>query len=91
MSDPRVSDVLVQDCGEALVDTHGAITAWMVGPDDGSLRWVRSSVKDRLVKAAELLRPAYILALNEGWRSPTLQSLGFDRHVRRLAIVYPMP
>jgi D-alanyl-D-alanine dipeptidase len=42
-----------------------------------------------LIKAAELLRPAYILALNEGWRSPTLQASGFDRQVRRLATVYP--
>lgn len=89
MSDPRVGDVLVQDCGETLVDTRDAITPWMLGPDDGSLRWVRSGVRDRLVHAAQLLRPAYTLALNEGWRPPDLQALGFDRHVSRLADTYP--
>ncbi len=89
MSDPRVSDVLVQDCGEALVDTSGAITAWMLGRDDGSVRWVRSSVKDRLVNAAQLLRPAYTLALNEGWRPPAIQAMSFDRQVSRLMDIYP--
>lgn len=89
MSDPRVSDVPIQDCGEELVDTSGAITAWMQGPDDGSLRWVRSSVRDRLVHAVQLLWPIYTLALNEGWRPPAIQARGFDRHVDRLADVYP--
>lgn len=89
MSDSRVSDVLVQDCGEALVDTHGAITAWMVGRDDRSLRWVRSDVRERLVHAAQRLQPTYTLGLNEGWRPLAVQTLGFERQVGRLKAVYP--
>jgi zinc D-Ala-D-Ala dipeptidase len=89
MSDPRVRDVPIQDCGEDLVDPRGEITTWVHGPGDDSLHWVRSSVRDRLVHAAQLLKPAYTLAVNEGWRPPAIQARGFDNHVRRLAGIYP--
>jgi zinc D-Ala-D-Ala dipeptidase len=89
MSDPGIRDVPIQDCGQDLVDPRGEITTWVQGPDDGSLHWVRSSVRDRLVHAAQLLKPAYTLAVNEGWRPPAIQARGFDNHVRRLADVYP--
>jgi hypothetical protein len=78
ISDPSVRDVPIRDCGEDLVDPRGEITTWVQGPDDGSLHWVRSSVRDRLVHAAQLLRPAYDLAVNEGWRPPAIQARGFD-------------
>jgi zinc D-Ala-D-Ala dipeptidase len=91
MSDPRVGDVPIHDCGENLVDTGDAITA--TEGEDGdwymSSRWVRSSVRDRLVHAAQLLRPDYTLALDEGWRPPGVQARVFDRQVSRLADVYP--
>lgn len=89
MSDPRVAEVSVQDCEELLVDTHSEIAAWLAGPDDGSVRWVRESVRDRLLHAARLLAPTYVLALNEGWRRPALQEAGFEHHLNRLASAYP--
>jgi zinc D-Ala-D-Ala dipeptidase len=89
MSDPRVGNVPIRDCGEDLVDPRGEITTWVQGPDDGSLHWVRRSVRDRLVHAAQLLEPTYTLAVNEGWRPPAMQARGFDHHVRRLAGLYP--
>jgi D-alanyl-D-alanine dipeptidase len=91
MGDPRVSDVLVQDCGEPLVTTRDAVTAsaYLGGDGDASSRWVRSSIRDRLVRAAELLSPAYTLALEEGWRPLAVQSRSFDRQVQRLAAAHP--
>ena len=91
MSDPRVRDVPIQDCGEDLVDTRGAITATGGEDEDWytSSRWVRSSVRDRLVHAGQLLRPDYTLALDEGWRPPAIQALAFDRQLSRLTDVYP--
>lgn len=92
MSDPRVGDVPVQDCGEDLVHTRGAIIATECENGDcwyTSSRWVRSSVRDRLVYAAQLLPSTYTLALDEGWRPPAVQARVFDRQVSRLADVYP--
>lgn len=89
MSDPRVRDLPIRECGEDLVDPRDEITTWVPRPGDGSLHWVRSTVRDRLVYAAQLLRPAYTLAVNEAWRPPAIQARGFDKHVRRLAGVYP--
>jgi zinc D-Ala-D-Ala dipeptidase len=92
MSDPRVGDVPLQDCGEDLVDTRDAITATECEDGDcwyTSSRWVRSSVRDRLVHAEQLLSPAYTLALDEGWRPPAIQARVFDRNVSRLAGLYP--
>ena len=91
MGDPRVSDVLVQDCGDRLVTTRGAITAspYLESEGDDGGRWVRSNVRKRLVRAAELLAPSYVLALEEGWRPLVIQSAAFDRQVQRLATAYP--
>jgi zinc D-Ala-D-Ala dipeptidase len=92
MSDPRVGDVPLQDCAEHLVDTRDAITATECEDGDcwcTSSRWVRSSVRDRLVHAAQLLSPTYALALDEGWRPPAIQARVFDRQVRRLTEAYP--
>jgi zinc D-Ala-D-Ala dipeptidase len=92
MSDARVGDVPVQDCGEDLVDTRGAITA--TEAEDGgswytSSRWVRTGVRERLEHAAQLLSPTYTLALDEGWRPPAVQARVFDRQMSRLADAYP--
>ena len=91
MSDHRVGDLPVQDCGEGLVDARGVITA--AEGEDGdwytSSSWVRSSVRDRLVHATQLLSTTYILALDEGWRPPAVQARAFGRQVSRLASVYP--
>ena len=91
MSDPRVSSVLVQDCGEPLVDTRGVVTAsaYLDGEGGASSAWVRSNVRDQLVHAAALLAPAHTLALEEGWRPLTVQAQAFDRQVQQLAGVYP--
>jgi zinc D-Ala-D-Ala dipeptidase len=92
MSDPRVGGVPLQDCGEDLVDTRDAISATACADGDcwyTSSRWVRGSVRDRLVHAAQLLSPVYTLALDEGWRPPAIQARVFDRQVRRLAEAHP--
>ncbi len=91
ISDPRVVDVPIQDCGEDLVDTRDAIIATECEYEEcwyTSSRWVRRSVRDRLVRAAQLLSPVYMLALDEGWRPPAIQARVFDRQVSRLADVY---
>ena len=91
MGDARVSDVLVQDCGEPLVTTREALTAsaYLERDGDEGSRWVRSNIRDRLVRAAEMLSPAYTLALEEGWRPLAVQSQAFDRQVQRLTAAYP--
>lgn len=70
LGDRRVSDVLVQDCGESLVTTREAVTAsaYLDRDGDEGSRWVRGNIRDRLFRATELLSPAYTLALEEGWR-----------------------
>ena len=91
MGDPRVSDVVVEDCGDQLVTTRDAVTAsaYLDGEGDEGSRWVRSNIRERLVRAAELLAPSYILALEEGWRPSAVQLAAFDRQVQRLAAAYP--
>lgn len=86
MSDPAVVSIPVVESGAPLVDTDGVVAFAGATPD---ARHLRQPVLDRLADAAAALPGDLVLTLNEGWRSPALQQLYFQRYASRLAVQRP--
>jgi D-alanyl-D-alanine dipeptidase len=92
IADPKVTAIAVEDCGEPLLDVSAhefmRIDTRKADPA-GDWRQLRTSVIQRLARAAELL-PANLYLLHiEGYRPPRLQALYFRSYYDRLAAMRP--
>jgi zinc D-Ala-D-Ala dipeptidase len=87
LSDPEVTQIAVQECGEPLVDLRDVnalrLDARLADPA-GAFARLRMGVVDRLVTAQTLLPPGIRLLVVEGYRPMELQRRYFQAHVRRL-------
>ncbi|MFF0309900.1 M15 family metallopeptidase [Streptosporangium sp. NPDC004379] len=92
MSDPVVSAVPVQDCGEPLVDLRGFGAFHLdsrLADDAGAYALLRRGVAERLLVAQELLEPDLALLVVEGYRPPELQERYFQESVDELRTSHP--
>ncbi|WP_055697009.1 M15 family metallopeptidase [Streptomyces silaceus] len=92
MNDPRVVDIPVHDCGEALVDLRNLP---FVDVDDrladpaGAYAQLREGVAWRLARAARLLPEGLRLLITEGYRPLELQIKYFDAYAAELRRAHP--
>ncbi|MFK4066943.1 M15 family metallopeptidase [Streptomyces sp. NPDC029674] len=92
MSDPRVADMPVHDCGEVLVDLRHLP---FVDVDDrladpaGAYAQLREGVTWRLARAARLLPEGLRLLITEGYRPLDLQIKYFEEYAAELRRAHP--
>jgi D-alanyl-D-alanine dipeptidase len=87
LSDPQVTQIAVQECGEPLVDLRDIDALRLdarLADSAGAFARLRIGVVDRLVTAQTLLPPGVRLLVVEGYRPMELQRRYFQEHVRRL-------
>lgn len=90
MSDPRVTAIPVQECGEPLVDCRGTLRVDERRADTaGNWAHLRLGVAERLLRAEELLPDGWRWLLVEGHRPPALQQRIFDGYVATLRNLHP--
>lgn len=90
MSDPRVTAIPVQECGEPLVDCRGTLRVDERRADTaGNWAHLRLGVVERLLRAEELLPDGWRWLLVEGHRPPALQQNIFDGYVATLRNLHP--
>ncbi|GIH97708.1 D-alanyl-D-alanine dipeptidase [Planobispora siamensis] len=92
LSDPRIAEVPLRECGEPLVDLR-ALEAIRVdsrlATDTGAFAHVRLSVADRLVTAQTRLPRELRLLVVEGYRPPALQRRYFTASVTSQRAAHP--
>ncbi|MDE0775197.1 MAG: dipeptidase [Nocardioides sp.] len=81
--DDAVTGIDVVEQGDPLVDSTGTLP-WSGPSSDPVSRWVRAPLLERLGDAAAALPSDLRLALNEGYRRPSLQRHYFDGYAARL-------
>ncbi|MFE0100412.1 M15 family metallopeptidase [Streptomyces sp. NPDC059009] len=92
MSDPRIVDIPVRECGEPLVDLRQLP---FVDVDDrladaaGAYAQLREGVAWRLARAARLLPEGLRLLVTEGYRPLPLQIQYFDAYAAELRLAHP--
>ncbi|GGZ60879.1 D-alanyl-D-alanine dipeptidase [Streptomyces inusitatus] len=90
MSDPRVTAVPVDECGEPLVDCRGILRVDERRSDTaGNWAHLRSGVVERLLKAEKSLPDDWRWLLVEGHRPPALQQSIFDGYLSSLRRLPP--
>ncbi len=92
LSDPRISAITVQDCGEPLHDLRAVPPLTVDGRQAdpaGAYAHVRAGIVDRLVAAQSLLVRGRRLLIIEGYRPPALQERYFREHCARLRVAHP--
>lgn len=88
ISDEAVTSIEVGEQGDPLVDSTGVLP-WSGPSDDPLSRWVRAPLLERLHDAASALPGDLRLALNEGYRRPSVQRRIFERYCDRLRELEP--
>jgi D-alanyl-D-alanine dipeptidase len=92
LSDPVVTGIPLEDCGEPLVDLR-EVTALRLddrlADRDAHYCLLRVGVVDRLVTAQALLAPGVRLLVVEGYRPADLQARYFTEHVADLRRAHP--
>ena len=92
LSDPAIAAVRVRDAGEPVVDA-GLGTALRTDTREAHHnplhRYVRTQLRDRLVRAEASLPVGLHLLLIEGYRPPALQRVQFTDYEATLAARYP--
>lgn len=83
LSDPPIVAVRTSDCGEPVVDATEGTTLRIdrcEAPDNPLSHFVRSGLRDRLVRAEESLPSGLHLLLMEGYRPPVVQLRQFTAY-----------
>lgn len=88
ISDDVVTSIAVDEAGDALVDSTDVLP-WSGPSPDPVSRWVRAPLLERLGDAAAALPSDLRLALNEGYRRPSVQREHFDAYAARLRGLEP--
>ncbi|MEV0386941.1 M15 family metallopeptidase [Nonomuraea sp. NPDC050643] len=79
ISDPRVTSIPVQECGESLADVRGRLRVdTRLADDAGAYAHLRSGLLQRLEHAERLLPDGYHLLIVEGYRPIATQRRIFD-------------
>ncbi|MDP9841885.1 M15 family metallopeptidase [Streptosporangium lutulentum] len=92
LSDPRILELRVEECGEPLVDLRemGVFRIDMRLADPaGAFAHLRSSVASKLVAAQTLLPRELRFLVVEGYRPPVLQEQYFSESVEELRGLHP--
>ncbi|WP_062645650.1 M15 family metallopeptidase [Streptomyces maremycinicus] len=92
LSDPRVTAVPEDECGEPLVDLRGSGSLWLdqrQADDDGSFAHLRSGTLRRLVRAQRLLPAGVWFLVVEGYRPPGLQRRYFEQYAAAMWREHP--
>jgi zinc D-Ala-D-Ala dipeptidase len=92
LSDPRVRDLGVLECGEPLVDVRRFSRVVVDGRRAGAgetSAFVRVGVLDRLLRAADALPAGVRLVLAEGYRTVATQRTHFIEHLDELRDALP--
>ncbi|MGY0060550.1 M15 family metallopeptidase [Streptomyces sp. LZ34] len=92
MSDPKVSAIPIQECGEPLVDVRrgGSLLVDIRKQDPaGAFAHLRQGVLDRLLAAQALLPDGLRLLFVEGYRPPSLQRRYFEEYAAQLRAAHP--
>ncbi|MFF8990452.1 M15 family metallopeptidase [Streptomyces sp. NPDC014983] len=92
LSDPRVAAVVVDDCGEPLVDVRDTPELRLddrQADGEGAYTRLRSGVLRRLLEAQRTLPQGLRFLLVEGYRPPGLQSSYFERYATALRAAHP--
>lgn len=92
MSDPRVTAVPVEECGEQLVDVRSRSTLLVDDrkrDDAGAFAHLRRGLLDRLLEAQASLPDGLRLLFVEGYRPPALQLSYFQEYEAFLRADYP--
>lgn len=93
ISDPRVLQVSIQECGEEMVDlrkfTKNIHISDKHSDNNPYLHHVRKGVAERLKQAAALLPQGMQFLLTEGFRPIAVQKLIFESYSQKLQALYP--
>ena len=94
LTDPRVRTVIVEECGEPLVDVLAGrdVRVRLDGRERNpseAYRLLRAGAVARLSQAAAALPAGLGLLVVEGWRDPDDQHRRFTAYLRRLADQHP--
>ncbi|MDX3641682.1 M15 family metallopeptidase [Streptomyces sp. MB09-02B] len=92
MSDPRVAAVPVDDRDEPLVDvrrTGSLLVDERKADTTGAYAHLRSEVRDRLLRAQDLLPDGLRLLFVEGYRPPSLQRAYFEKYAAEQRALHP--
>lgn len=90
ISDQRVRDVPVSECGEPLADCRSRLLVDERRSDpEGNWAHLRAGVMERLLRAEEKLPHGWRWLLVEGYRPPWLQQSIFDGYAATLRELHP--
>lgn len=88
ISDEPVTSIAVVEQHDPLVDSTGVLP-WVGPSPDLASRWLRAPLLERLADAATRLPDDVRLALNEGYRRPSVQAASFESYCARLRVLDP--
>ncbi|MEV4369006.1 M15 family metallopeptidase [Nonomuraea sp. NPDC049637] len=90
ISDPRVSAIPVQECGEPLADVRGRLRVdTRMADADGAYAHLRAGLLDRLERAESSLPDGFHLLIVEGYRPIATQRRIFEGYRAELLTTYP--
>lgn len=90
MSDPRVTSIPVEECGETLSDVRGRLRVdGRLADPEGAYAHLREGLLARLEKAQSQLPPGFHIVVVEGYRPPTLQRRYFEEYKDELRAAFP--
>ncbi|MFF3668171.1 M15 family metallopeptidase [Microtetraspora malaysiensis] len=90
ISDPRVTSLPVEECGEPLHDVRGRLRVdGRLADDAGAYAHLREGVLARLEDAQALLPAGYHIVVVEGYRPPALQRTYFEDYKDELRAAFP--
>ncbi|GGO07118.1 D-alanyl-D-alanine dipeptidase [Microbispora rosea subsp. aerata] len=90
ISDPRVTSIAVDECGDKLSDVRGRLRVdGRLADPDGAYAHLREGLLVRLEEAQELLPAGFNLVVVEGYRPPKLQTKYFEEYKDELRATFP--
>ncbi|WP_067178598.1 M15 family metallopeptidase [Microtetraspora niveoalba] len=90
ISDPRVTSLPVEECGEPLRDVRGRLRVdGRLADDAGAYAHLREGVLTRLEAAQALLPAGCHIVVVEGYRPPALQRKYFEDYKDELRTAFP--
>jgi zinc D-Ala-D-Ala dipeptidase len=93
ISDPRVLQIAIQECGEEIVDIETMIPDMKVSDrhsdNNPYLNKIRKTVAEKLLIASQSLPKGYQFMLTEGFRPISVQKMIFESYSKKLGTLYP--
>jgi D-alanyl-D-alanine dipeptidase len=90
MSDPRVTSIPVEECGEALSDVRGRLRVdGRLADPEGAYAHLREGLLSRLEEAQRHMPAGIHIVVVEGYRPPALQRRYFEEYKDELRAAFP--